>query len=309
MALTASFEGIALQDLTQVRRIDPMLRQIVEAVSEGRVRAHLEALIRPRDPYAGYTSMEAAADFIAETLRGCSLHLVEERFRCEGRWYRNVIASQPGSCRDGQVLIVAHYDTVPNSPGADDNASGVAGLLEVAGVLARYRFKHDLVFIAFALEEYGNPGSLYYVERAKACDAAIRGVFDLEMIGYLGQTQAVPPGIQAPAVGDFIGVVGNRRSEELVSLFKETAAMVVPSLPVQALVVEGNGENLPLVRQSDHTPFWEAGYPAVMITDTAFLRNPHYHLPSDTLDTLNLPFLRQVTAATAASAALLAGFA
>lgn len=293
----------------QVKSIDPLLYQIVDAVSERGVRAHLDALTRPRDPFAGHADMEAAADFIAATLRERGLHLTEERFRCEGRWYRNVIASHPGSGHEGQVLIVAHYDTVPNSPGADDNASGVAGLLEAAGVLARYQFKHDLIFVAFALEEYGNPGSLYYVEHAKECNAVLTGVFDLEMIGYTGPTQTVPSGIQTPAVGDFIGVVGNQRSEELVSLFKETAALAVPRLPVQTLIVEGNGENLPLVRQSDHTPFWEAGYPAVMITDTAFLRNPHYHLPTDTLTTLNLPFLCQVTAATAASAALLAGFA
>ncbi|MDD5559826.1 M20/M25/M40 family metallo-hydrolase [Candidatus Methylomirabilis sp.] len=292
-----------------VKRIDPLLCQIAGAVSEGGARRHLERLVGPRDPFNGYAGMEAAADSIAEALTGFGLHLVEERFRCEGRWYRNLVASHPGSLRNGQVLVVAHYDTVPNSPGADDNASGVAGLLEVAGALACHRFMHDLVFVAFPLEEYGNPGSLYFVEQAKACGVTIAGVFDLEMIGYTAATQTAPPGVKAPVAGDFIGVVGNRRSEGLVSLFKETATLVVPSLPVQALVVEGNGENRPLVRQSDHAPFWDAGYPAAMITDTAFLRNPHYHLPTDTLDTLNLSFLQQVTAATAASAALLAGLA
>ncbi|HWQ69904.1 MAG TPA: M20/M25/M40 family metallo-hydrolase [Patescibacteria group bacterium] len=289
--------------------IDPLLRQIVEAVSERGIRTHLERLVGPRDPFEGHAGMEAAADAIAEILRGFDLQVVEDRFRCEGRWYRNLIALHQGSSRNGQVLIIAHYDTVPNSPGADDNASGVAGLLEVAGTLARHRFAHDLLFIAFPLEEYGNPGSAYYVDQAKASGAPIAGVFDLEMIGYTGPTQTVPPGIQAPAVGDFIGVVGNRRSERLVALFKEAAVLVAPSLPVQGLVVEGNGEHVPFVRQSDHAPFWDAGYPAVMITDTAFLRNPHYHLPTDTLDTLDLRFLRQVTATTAASAALLAGFA
>jgi Zn-dependent M28 family amino/carboxypeptidase len=292
-----------------VTRIDPLLRQIVEAVSESGVRTHLERLVGPRDPFDGHTGMEAAADTIAEVFRGFGLQCAEERFRCEGRWYRNLIASHPGSFRNGQVLVVAHYDTVPNSPGADDNASGVVGLLEVAGALACHRFHHDLVFIAFALEEYGNPGSLTYVEQVKACGVPIAGVFDLEMIGYTGPTQTVPPGIHVPAAGDFIGVVGNRQSEGLVALFEEAAALVAPTLPVQALVVERNGENLPLVRQSDHAPFWDAGYQAVMITDTAFLRNPHYHLPTDTIETLNLRFLWQVTAATAASAALLAGFA
>ena len=291
-----------------MKRVE-LIRQIIEAVSEGGIRTHLERLVGPRDPFDGYSGMEAAADAIAETFRGFGLQLVEDRFRCEGRWYRNLVASRPGSFRNGQVLVVAHYDTVPNSPGADDNASGVAGLLEVAGALAPHRFTHDLIFIAFALEEYGNPGSRYYVDHAKACGAPIVGVFDLEMIGYTGPTQTAPPGIQAPAAGDFIGVVANRRSERLVALFKEAAALVASSLPVQALVVEGNGENLLLVRQSDHAPFWDAGYPAVMITDTAFLRNPHYHLPTDTIETLNLRFLQQVAATTAASAALLAGFA
>src|SRR5574337_1834738 len=283
--------------------------RFVEKVSESGIRAHLERLVGSRDPYAGYVGMEAAADTIAQILKGSGLQVAEDRFRCEGRWYRNVVALHPGSSRHGQVLVVAHYDTVPNCPGADDNASGVAGLLEIAGALIDQQFQDDLVFIAFALEEYGNPGSLYYVEQAKACGAPIRGVFDLEMIGYTGSTQATPPGIQAPAVGDFIGVVGNQRSDGPVALFKETAALVAPTLPVQALVVEDDGTNLPLVRQSDHAAFWDAGYPAVMITDTAFLRNPHYHLPTDTLDTLNLFFLQQVAAATAVSAALLAGLA
>ncbi len=291
-----------------MKQID-FIRQIADAVSERGIRTYLERLVGPRDPFDGQAGMEAAADAIAEALRGFGLQFVEERFRCEGRWYRNLIALHQGSSRNGQVLIIAHYDTVPNCPGADDNASGVAGLLAIAGAMARYRFVRDLVYIAFPLEEYGNPGSLYYVEQAKADGIPIVGVFDLEMIGYTGLNQTVPPGIQAPAVGDFIGVVGNRRSEGLVALFKEASVLVAPSLPVQGLVVEGNGENLPLVRQSDHAPFWDAGYPAVMITDTAFLRNPHYHLPTDTIDTLNLPFLRQVAAATAASAALLARFA
>src|SRR5574337_833554 len=117
---------------TQVKRID-LVRQIVEAVSESGIRSHLERLVGPRDPFDGYTGMEAAADVIAETFRGFGLQTIEERFRCERRWYRNLIASHPGSSRNGQVLMVAHYDSVPNSPGADDNASGVAGLLEVAG--------------------------------------------------------------------------------------------------------------------------------------------------------------------------------
>lgn len=281
--------------------------QLVEAISEDGVRRHLEHLVGPRDPFDGKAAMEAAADYIADAFRRLDLAVAEDAFRFEGHWYRNLVASLPGASSNGQVLVVAHYDTVPDSPGADDNASGVAGLLEVAGALSRHRFQRDLIFVAFALEEYGYPGSLHYVQRARDRHAAIDGVFDLEMIGYTSSTQTVLPGVPSPAVGNFIGVVGNRRSERLVSVFKDGADRFVPSLPVESLVVDGNGEDLPVVRLSDHAPFWDAGYPAVMITDTAFLRNPHYHLGTDTLDTLDLPFLRKVAAATAVATALLAG--
>ena len=250
--------------------------------------------------------MEAAADYIAEAFRRRGLSVAEDRFRFEGRVYRNLMASLPGTSSDGQVLVVAHYDTVPGCPGADDNASGVAGLLEAAGALSGHRFEKELVFVAFALEEYGYLGSLHYVRQARARNATIAGVFDLEMIGYTSPTQTSPPGVTAPAVGDFIAVVANRQSERLASLFKGAAAQFVPSLPVEGLIVEGNGEALPVVRLSDHAPFWDAGYPAAMITDTAFLRNPHYHLPTDTVETLDVAFLQNVAAATAVAAALLA---
>ncbi len=283
-----------------------MLEQVSAAVPEAEVKRHLERLVGSRDPYEGHAAMEGAADYIADAFARCGLAVLEDRFPFQGGTYRNLVASLPGACSDEQVLVVAHYDTVPDCPGADDNASGVAGLLASAQALGRHRFRKELVFVAFALEEYGYPGSLHYVRQAKARKATIAGVFDLEMIGYTSPTQTVPPGVRARAVGDFIGVIANRRSERLVSLFRDGAVRYVPRLPVEELIVEGNGEGFPAVRLSDHAPFWDAGYPAVLITDTAFLRNPHYHLRSDTLETLDLPFLRNVAAATAVAAALLA---
>ncbi len=283
-----------------------VLEQVAAAVSEAGVKRHLERLVGPRDPYDGHARMEAAADYIGAVFGRCGLSVLEDRFRFQGEMYRNLVASHPGASSDGEVLIVAHYDTVPDCPGADDNASGVAGLLVAAEALASSRFRREVIFVAFALEEYGYPGSLHYVEQAKTRRATIAGVFDLEMIGYTTLTQVVPPGVRAREVGDFIGVIGNRRSASLVSLFKDGAGRYVPRLPVEELIVEGNGEAFPVVRRSDHAPFWDAGYPAVMITDTSFLRNPHYHLRSDTLETLDLPFRRIVAAATAVAAALLA---
>jgi len=295
------------EHLTADDRNELVFGSLAEAITEQDLRRHLERVTGPRDPLEGRARMEAAADYIAEAFTRSGLAVTEDRFLFEGRWFRNVIASHGGSAPGGTVLICAHYDTVPGSPGADDNASGIAGLLEGARALARHRFRHDLGFAAFGLEEYGYPGSLHYVREAKARGTPILGVFDLEMIGYTGPTQAAPPWVKAPPIGDFICVVGNRRSAELVRLFTDGVTRWVPALPVEGLIVEGNGEAFPVVRRSDHAPFWDAGYRAAMITDTAFLRNPHYHLPTDTLETLDLDFLRGVAVATAIAAAGLAG--
>lgn len=101
--------------------------------------------------------------------------------------------------------------------------------------------------------------------------------------------------------------MGNRASRHLVEVYAEAVKRFVPDLPVETLIVEGKGERVPMVRWSDHAPFWDAGYPAIMITDTAFFRNPHYHQPTDTLDALDLPFLRRTASATAVAAATLSG--
>jgi Zn-dependent M28 family amino/carboxypeptidase len=201
---------------------------------------------------------------------------------------------------------VAHYDTKPGTPGADDNASAVAAMLEIARLLGRGRFERTLQFVGFTLEEYGYQGSRRFARQARREGRQIVGVLDLEMVGFTSPRQRLPHGVRGRRTGDFIGVVGNKRSRSLVEAFVTSARGTVPALPVETLVVKWNGHFLPIVRLSDHAPFWDAGFPAVMITDTAFLRNPHYHQPSDTLDTLDFPFLTQVAAATVAAAADLA---
>jgi Zn-dependent M28 family amino/carboxypeptidase len=225
----------------------------------------------------------------------------------DGQTFRNVVAAQPGvRAPEEQVLIAAHYDTKPATPGADDNASAVAAMLEVSRILAGQRYGRTLLFVGFTLVEYGYGGSRRFVREAKRTGQSIVGVLDLEMVGFTAPTQRLPPGIRARTTGDFIGVVGNRKSRRLVETFVAAARQAASDLPVETLIVAWNGRLLPIVRLSDHAPFWDAGYPAVMITDTAFLRNPHYHQPSDTLETLDLPFLARVTRATAATAARLA---
>ncbi len=225
----------------------------------------------------------------------------------EGHLFRNIVGTHAGAMAPReQVLVVAHYDTKPGTPGADDNASAVAAMIEIARMLCPMRFQRTLQFVGFALEEYGYQGSRRFAHRARRGQRDILGVLDLEMVGFTSPRQRLPAGIRARPTGDFIGVVGNRRSRVLVEAFVGAARRAVPSLPVESMVVTWNGYLFPIVRLSDHASFWDVGMPAIMITDTAFLRNPHYHLPSDTLETLDLSFLARVVAATAATAAELA---
>lgn len=275
--------------------------------SESKIRRDLMALVGPRDPYAHLKALEAAGAHVAEQFQAAGLTVSEDAFSAEGRPVRNIVGTLRGATApQEEVLVVAHYDTKPGTPGADDNASAVAAMLETARMLASMRFHRTLQFVGFTLEEYGYLGSRHFARRARRERREIVGVLDLEMVGYTSRRQRLPPGIRARRTGDFIGVVGNKRSRTLVEAFIASARRAVPSLPVESLVVAWNGYLLPIVRLSDHASFWDAGFPAVMITDTAFLRNPHYHQAGDTLETLDLPFLAQVTTAVAATAAELA---
>jgi Zn-dependent M28 family amino/carboxypeptidase len=206
---------------------------------------------------------------------------------------------------------VAHYDTVAGSPGADDNASGVAVMLEVARLMACFTFERTLHFIAVSLEENENPddpdsgtrGSQALAAHARENGWNIAGVIVLESVGYAGEAvvQSIPAGIpiSIPEVGNFIAVVGNEQSQELLQGFAQAVERYQPDLPQVALTVPGNGEMLPDSRRSDHASFWDEGFKAIMLTDTTNFRSPHYHRPTDTLDTINLEFAAKVCCAAA----------
>ncbi len=201
----------------------------------------------------------------------------------------------------GVFVIGAHYDSVEGSPGADDNASAVSALLEIARCLDDCQFRVPLVFAGFTLEEYGFVGSEYFIEQALRRKEKILGMISLEMLGYCDSTpgsQQYPPYMdptQYPVRGDFIAIVGNEPSTDLTMTIKQNMIANSPSLPVEHLLVPGSGANFTEVRLSDHSPFWDHGIPAVMITDTAFFRNPHYHQPTDTLETLDIEFILKAT--------------
>ena len=197
------------------------------------------------------------------------------------------------------IIVGAHYDTVVESPGADDNASALAVLLEVAYQLRRSPLERPVWLVAFCLEEQGLLGSTAFAARLKKAKRSIGGAIILECVGFASRTegsQQTPPGIPiaVPGKGDFLAVIGNEASRELIAAIEQSAAGSVPRLKTLGLAVPGRGELLPDTRRSDHAAFWDAGFPAVMLTDTANYRNPHYHRRSDTVDTLDIPFLEKV---------------
>jgi Zn-dependent M28 family amino/carboxypeptidase len=265
-----------------------------------------------RHPEDAPEALEHAADYITESLRSLDYDVADHIFPDNGSLFRNIIATRSGShLPHERVVVLAHYDTVAGSPGADDNASGVGVLLEIARVLARFRFERTVHFISVNLEENdhaGDPCSGTRGSRALAAYARengwnIEGVVVLESVAYAGErvVQSVPPGvtIPVPGVGNFVAVVGNERSRELTGNFARAVERYRRDLPHVELVVPGNGELLPDSRRSDHAPFWDEGFKAIMVTDTTTFRSPHYHLPTDTLTTLNMDFARKVCCATA----------
>jgi hypothetical protein len=214
--------------------------------------------------------------------------------------FNNVVASFDG-CDSGFSLIVgAHYDSVPQSPGADDNASAIAGLLALAKSFALERHR-GIGFVAFNREEDGLMGSAEYVSHLSEYEKAkIRCAHILEMIGYAKSeagTQALPPGlpIKIDDTGDFIGIIANKNSNRLLDGIIQLAKQHTPSLPVKCLKVFMGVEKLfPHLMRSDHGPFWDSDIPSLMWTDTSEFRNPNYHKRSDTPETLDYDFMYKV---------------
>src|SRR5436309_7613427 len=271
---------------------------------------HLRALLGERHPFTSPASLRRAEDYLTEEFTHLGLEVSTHSFKALGGTYRNVIATLPPlvAARPAPPLIIAaHYDTVEGSPGADDNASGLAVMLEVARNLRAVPLTRNVRFIAFCLEEENLLGSLAYASSLQAAHEEICGAIVMECVGYARTeegSQQKPTGVPVavPTVGDFLGIVGNVVSAPLARAVEAAANQAVPELKTVSLLVPGNGELLPDTRRSDHAAFWHHGYPAVMLTDTANFRNPHYHQPTDTLETLNLAFMEQVTRAVTAAA-------
>lgn len=277
--------------------------------SADNISRHLRHLVGERNPYTSSKTLQSTSRYIAKQFLRLDLRVWEEDIEFDGCKTCNIVGVKQGTVQTPEIFVVgAHYDTVTGTPGADDNASAVAALLELAWCLDAVPLKTSLVFAAFTLEEYGFVGSRYFLRKAQAGNIPIRGMISLEMLGFRNRqpgSQRYPAYVDSsiyPDTGDFIAVVGNDISRNLTLSLVDEMQKASPELKVEQIVVPGRGDSFadgPFpaeVRLSDHSPFWDEGCEAVMITDTAFFRNPNYHKSTDTADTLDMNFIRDICA-------------
>jgi hypothetical protein len=278
--------------------------RFIPASSEKALHDHVHALsvVIGSRSIQEYGKIQEAELYIRTFLERQGIPFEFQGYDHEGKRYNNIVVTLEGmSLREESVLIGAHYDTVYGTPGADDNASAVAVLLELCHTLKDYRPQRTLKMIFFVLEEppsFMTPamGSFVYAQQARDRGERIHGMISLEMVGYFNEaegSQAFPvPGLQwiFPDCGNFIGVVGNVHSRELTLAVAE-ALKAGSTLPVEHLVAL---PFIPGIGLSDHGSFWKMGFRAVMVTDTAFYRNPNYHSSKDTIETLRFDKMSQL---------------
>lgn len=235
----------------------------------------------------------------------------------------NFVADQIGTKNPEEIYVIdAHYDGVAISPGADDNGSGVVGVLEAMHVLSQYACDKTIRYALFDLEELGLVGSNLYLSNQIHSADKIQGAINFEMIGYYSNepnSQTLPTGfnilfpdafnevVRNQYRGNFITNVGNTISASLIAAYQKNATECVPNLKVISLTVPGKGELVPDLRRSDHASFWDKNIPALMLTDGANFRNKRYHTASDSAHYLDYNFMTQVIQASVASLIQLAG--
>lgn len=275
-----------------------------ETVTRNNLRDHVSMLagtIGQRHVFAP-VRLYAAADYIRQKLAEAGYNVTEQKFETAGKQVGNLIATlEPADPTAGIVIIGAHYDTAGGTPGANDNASGVAALLELARLMKQSKpAAAGIRFVAFANEEppffaTDKMGSRVYAKALREKGEKISGMIALETIGYFSdaeKSQHYPPGFALlyPDRGNFIGFIGNLSSRTLVRRSVITFRGST-SFPSEGCASFGW---VPGVFWSDHWSFWRQGYSALMVTDTAPFRYPYYHQPGDTPDKLDYDRMARV---------------
>jgi Zn-dependent M28 family amino/carboxypeptidase len=277
-----------------------MPKDIIELNLENTVRK-LAGDIGSRG-YLQKHALDESIDYITTEFKSYGYDTYFQNYAVNGRDYKNIWVEKKGKGIPEKILVIgAHYDTVTGTPGADDNASGVAGLLELARILIHEPVDKTVHFVAFTLEEppffrSRSMGSYVYAKGLKAKGADVEGMICLESIGYFhdepGSQQFPLPFFSFfyPDTGNFITFVSDIRSREFLESAKKyfTKGTELPLESLSTLSI------VPGVDLSDHRSFWKFGYKAIMVTDTALYRNPHYHGPDDSPDTLDYARMAEV---------------
>ncbi|BCG45302.1 hypothetical protein GEOBRER4_n0055 [Citrifermentans bremense] len=250
---------------------------------------------------AHYRSLVRASDYVRAELGKAGLSVSEQSYSVDGKVVANLEGEVKGTTAPQEIVVIgAHYDSAPGTPGANDNASGVAALIELARRSAGLHPARTLRFVAFVNEEapffHGEEmGSVVYARRSKERREKIVAMVSLETIGYYSdqpesQLYPAPLGRFYPDTGNFIGFVSNWSSQSLlrkaIGSFRGSTRFPSEGVAAPALI--------PGIGWSDQWAFWQQGYPALMVTDTALYRYPHYHQPTDTYEKIDYDRLARV---------------
>lgn len=265
--------------------------------SQTLLQEHVKTLtgISPARSVKYSDGLEKASQYIFNTFKSIGMEPKEQKFIAENTEYKNIVTLY-GSPDKPRIVIGAHYDVYDDQPGADDNASGVAGLLEIGRMLDSIKpdLPYAIELVAYTNEEppfFRTPymGSAVHARSLKEEGVEVKFMISLEMIGYFsdkkGSQEFPVAALKAlyPTTGNFIAVVGKMEDQALVRNFKK-AMKKCESIPVESINAPAT---IPGIDFSDHQNYWAVGFPALMITDTSFYRNPNYHKKTDTWETLD----------------------
>lgn len=295
----------------------------VAQVDTNRIKSDLEFIAQERNHLTSSAQLDMIRDSLGNRFVEAGLQTILQPVSYGGYTGANVNGTLPGLETDTSLVIVdAHFDGVPGTPGANDNGIAIVALLEIARILSVGHYRRSLEFIAFDLEEYGLLGSGEYIQQIDKSTQDILGVLNMEMIGYYSDepnTQEFPTGFSQlfPAVyqtaqadsfrGNFLANVANTASAPLQMAFDSLAELYAPDLKVYSVALPGTGTIAPDFRRSDHASFWDAGIPALMLTGGGDLRDSAYHTGSDSLIRISIDKVEEVAKAMLATAAHLAG--
>jgi hypothetical protein len=302
----------------------PDISQIVSQINMDNIKKDISFLSKKRFYAEDSVQLHLVKQKIEGDFRDNNLLIDKQEFLHAGHTATNLSGLLQGVKSDNNFFVVgAHWDAVKNSPGSDDNASGVAGMLEVMRVLSKYEFVNSVYFVGFDMEEEGLLGSKEFVSRLHHDKADQAGLtINLDMIGYHStepKSQAFPGALKEvfPDAyklvsgddfrGDFILNLMNEATHTTGRSFDSIAAIYVPDLKVVSLTVQDNGRFAPeAFRSSDHASFWDANMKAISLGDTGDMRNFNYHSSGDVIESIDFNFIKQVVKATAATIATLA---